>query len=64
MVYAIGTFLSVTPDSSVKEGTVVIRCSVTRLANGFSGWDVTVSTGFSILLLVSRPEARLEGEED
>ena len=47
MVYATGIFRSVTPDSSVKEGTMAMVCSVTSLENGFSGCEVIVSTGFS-----------------
>lgn len=47
MVYATGTFWSVTPDSRVKVGTMAMCWSGIRDAKGFSGCAESLSTGFS-----------------
>ena len=47
MLNAMGTFLSVSPDSSVNEGMMAICWPGMREANGFSGCPETFSVGFS-----------------
>lgn len=55
VVYATGTFLRVTPDSRVKEGTMAKSWSGTSCAKGFSGWPLVLSTGFSSRSTMTRP---------
>ena len=47
VLYATGTFCSVSPDSRVNEGIIAMCWSGMSDANGFSGWLEALSTGFS-----------------
>ena len=52
MVYATGTFESVTPDSRVKDGiTAICWCGMSS-ANGFSGCECILSWKYSVTALV------------
>jgi hypothetical protein len=58
VVYATGTLLRVTPDSSVKDGTIAISWSGMRAANGFSDCERVLSYRYSANVLLNAEGCR------
>lgn len=57
VVYATGTFWSLTPDSRVKEGMTAICWSGIKLANGFSACELVLSWTYSVTGLAALLDA-------